>query len=225
MHIRNTYELLNAIDNLYEYLHGKGFEFDAHGFPVFRKGMFLNEWPELVIPYSQRKNKNVVNREKTLLCFFDRDNHLYPRLAKVLGEISEYKPFMGVVGLDITVTEDMDPEWQQLNILANHLFLAVLAANNIKIVFNTRNGGLDYREVFMNIPTGVMCASGFLGCELLKKEFDFKYLEKILFVLPDKLVLYGKHDYVAEDQLDCLGIPYKTYMDFHRLCQKEVRNG
>lgn len=226
MTVHNSYDLMVVIDKLYQYLHRKGFRFDSSGFPVFEKSMFLSKWPNMVVPYSQRKNYRVTDKSKTVICFFDKDKNLYPRIAKVFDEIQEYQTFMGVVGLDITITYDMDKEWQRLNTLANQLFLAVLAVNNVKIVFNTRSGGLGCDEIFMNVPSNAICASGFLGCDLITADYDFEYLEKILYLLPAKLILYGKRDPKVEEQLDYHGIDYKYYKDFHRLCQaKEVHYG
>ena len=132
--------------------------------------------------------------------------------------------YMGVIGLDVTFTDDMDEEWQRAMVLLNQLFLAVLAINGISIVLNTRTAGLDVACVWQNIPQGVMAASGFLGCEPLKFEDDFSYLGKILKRLPERLIIYGKHDKIAEKQLDTMGINYRVYTDFHRLC-KEVHHG
>lgn len=223
MSVKNSYDLLIVIDNLYHYLQTKGFSFDSMGFPIFERSMFLSDWPDMVVPFSKRNNYRVISRRKTLICFFDKDHHLYPRIAKVFDEIPEYMKFMGVAGLDITITYDMDKEWQRLNILANQLFLAVLAVNDVKIVFNTRNGGLECDEVFMNVPSSVMCSSGFLGCDKISADYDFDYLEKILYLMPDKLILYGKRDQRVEEQLDYHGFDYKYYIDFHRLCKaKEI---
>ncbi|SCY14240.1 DUF4417 domain-containing protein [Butyrivibrio sp. INlla14] len=224
MQIRNIMDLFVVIDKLYHYLAGTDICFDKDGFPIFRQEMFLDEWPELIIPFSQRKNRRVTNKKKTVLCFFDKDHHLYPRLRKVMDEIEEYKQFMGVVGIDVTVTDDMDQEWQRAILLLNQLFLAVLAVNGVKIILNTRTGGQSASDVFRNMPAGTMAASGFLGCNNLAAEDDFTYLEKILVLLPEKLIIYGKHDSVAEHQLDAMGINYRVYKDFHRLC-KEVHHG
>ena len=213
-----------VIDRLYLYLNDKNISFDKDGLPIFTAEMFLREWPDLVIPFAQRKNKMVVNRKRTVLCFFDKDQHLYPRLSKLLGEIDEYKLYMGVIGMDITFTDDMDEEWQRALVLLNQLFLAVLAVNGVKILLNTRTAGLDASNIWQNVPQGVMAASGFLGCNLLHTEDDFSYLKKIIMLLPEKLIIYGKHDEKAEKQLDTMGINYRVYTDFHRLC-KEVHHG
>ena len=118
----------------------------------------------------------------------------------------------------------MDSEWQEYIFLLNQLFVAVLAVNGIKIVCNTRSAGLDVSRAFRNIPNNVMIASGFLGCHSSVSEQDFTYLTKILTLLPDKLIIYGKQDAKVEKQLDTMGINYRVYKDFHRLCQ-EVRYG
>lgn len=224
MQILNLQDIFTITDELYLYLENKDIDFDEDGFPIFREEMFLKEWPELVIPYAQRKNRRVTNPKKTLLCFFDKDHKLYPRLGKVLDEINEYKNYMGAVGLDVTITEDMDDEWQTAIFLLNQLFLAVLAVNDIKIVINTRSAGLDLGHAFRNYPQQVMAASGFLGCDGIKEERDYLYLEKILSIMPSKLILYGKRDKRAEEQLLTMGIDYRVYTDFHRLC-KEVHHG
>lgn len=224
MHILNLKDIFLITDELYLYLKDKDIDIDKNGYPVFRRNMFLDEWPDLVIPYTQRKNRIVKDPEKTLICFFDADYRLYPRLGKVIDEISEYKRFMGAIGLDVTITEDMDEEWQRAIFLLNQLFLAVLAVNDIRIVINTRTAALNAEEVFRNIPKHVMAASGFLGCESVNDVNDFRYIAKILSILPDKLIIYGKHDLIAEEQLDTMGIDYRYYTDFHSLC-KEVHHG
>lgn len=219
MQIHSFFDIFIVIDELYLYLEDKEIYFDENGFPIFTEEMFLTEWPDLIIPFSQRNNKRVIDRHKTVLCFFDSDQKLYPRLYKVLNEIEDYKNFMGVIGLDITITDDMDEEWQRAIALLNQLFLAVLAVNGIKVVINTRTGGLAAESIFSTVPQGIMVASGFLGCEKIKEISDFEYLKKILLLLPDKLLIYGKHDLIAEQQLDTMGINYRVYKDFHRLCR------
>jgi hypothetical protein len=224
MQIESLIDIFLIIDILYSYLLDKNISFDDIGLPIFTSDMFLNEYPDLVIPFSQRKNKRVINRKRTVICFFDKDQHLYPRLGKLFSELEEYKSFMGVIGMDITFTDDMDEEWQKIIALLNQLFLAVLAVNGIKIVINTRSAGLAADCILKNVPLGVMAASGFLGCDTLDSEEDLSYLKKILRILPEKLIIYGKDDLKAEMQLSTMGIDYKVFKDFHRLC-KEVRHG
>lgn len=223
MLVKNLIDIFSITEKLYLYLNGK-IDFDENGYPIFKPEMFLNEWPDMVIPFSHRKNWRVKDKRKTILCFYDRDHNLYPRVANVIEEIDEYRDFLGVIGSDITITEDMDTEWQEFIFLLNQLFIAVLAVNGIKIVPNTRSACLDERRIFKNIPQNIMVASGFLGCDSTKSEQDYSYLTKILTLLPDKLIIYGKQDKIVEKQLDTMGISFRVYKDFHRLCQ-EVRHG
>ena len=220
MSIKNLNDLLSLTEKLYLYLNEK-IDFDEYGFPIFRSEMFLKVWPDLVIPYSQRNNRRVTDKKHTVLCFYDSDKNLYPRISNVMDEIEEYKNYLGVIGLDITITDDMDSEWQEYIFLLNQLFLAVLAVNGIKIAINTRSAGLDVSTIFRNIPQNATIASGFLGCDTNRDERDYSYLTKILTLLPEKLIIYGKHDKHIEAQLDTMGINYRVYKDFHRLC-KEV---
>ena len=187
MTIKNLYDVLSLTDILYSYINGR-IEFNEQGLPIFTPEMFLKEWPDLVIPYSQRKNRRVKNKNHTLLCFYDSDKNLYPRLANVIDEIEEYKGYLGVCGLDITITDDMDTEWQKYIFLLNQLFLAILAVNGVKIAINTRSAGLDVSSAFDNIPQNATAVSGFLGCDQCKDERDYSYLIKILTLLPEKLI-------------------------------------
>ncbi len=141
-------------------------------------------------------------------------------IAYVLNDIPEYRKYVGVSFLDITVTEDMDYEWQKIIALLNCLFAAVLAVNGVKLVFNTRYAKLLQNEKSEVVPQGVMCISGFLGCDTILAD-DYNYIGKILFMLPSKLLIYGKHDAVAEAQLDRMGISYRQVKDFHRLYKEE----
>ena len=119
--------------------------------------------------------------------------------------------------MDITVTSDMDIEWQRTIILLNQLFLAVLACNGIKIVMNTRIESPETISCYNNIPKNIVYAAGFLGCDKLTSNMDFSFISKILYILPSKLLIYGKHDMIAEQQLQNMGIDYRVYADFHRL--------
>ena len=192
-------------------------EFSDNGFPVFKREMFLDTEPELIVPFYNRNNKIVTDPKKTVLCFFSSDSDLYRRLENVFDDIEEYKKCMGVIGLDITVTEDMDSKWQDLIMLVNQLFLAILACNGIKIIMNARIGSPRSVENLKSFPKGILWATSFLGCDKLSSEYDFSFVSKILRILPSKLLIYGKHDKTAEQQLSNMGIDYRVYVDMHRL--------
>ena len=218
--INNLIDIIDVTDELLSYLNGK-IDFSEDGFPVFTKDMFLNEEPELIVPYYNRHNKVVKDPKKTVICFFGSDESLYRRLENVFDDLDEYRLFQGVIGLDITVTSDMDAEWQDAIMLLNQLFLAVLAVNGIRIIMNARSGGSNSVKNLMRFPKNILWATSFLGCDKLNAETDFSFISKMLGLLPSKLLIYGKHDEIAENQLSVMGIPYRTYTDFRRL-SKEV---
>ncbi|MBR6254154.1 MAG: hypothetical protein IKR22_01840 [Clostridiales bacterium] len=209
-----------------EYLDSHGAEFDEQGYPVFKPSMFATTWPEAMVTYSHRNNPKLVRDPgKTAICFFDSDRKLFPRLEKVLDDLAEYKRFMAVVGMDITFTSDMDVELQQFINLINQMFTMILAINGIKIILNTRSGGLDASAAFRNVPRGILVASGFLGCKRLLAS-DHSYLIKVLSLLPNQVCIYGKHDPVAESQMERFGIDFKVFKDVHRRTKyKEVYYG
>lgn len=214
--------LLYSVNFMRSYLDGR-IEFDSAGWPIFKKEYFLNEWPQLVVPYSHRKNRIVTDCSKTVICFYMSDNYLFPRLNKVLDDISEYRKYLGVISLDITVTRDMDIEMQYLILLANQLFMAILAVNGIKIIFNTRIASNETIKSFDNIPRGVMCGSGFLGCTKASSIFYASlYVNKVMKLVPEKLIIYGKKDPIIFGLMDNLGINYRRYDDFHTLSNRGV---
>lgn len=218
--MKNLLDELKLADQYYLYLYDHGQEFTDEGFPIFKRDNFLDKWPELVVPYYNRKSKLVIEPKKTVLCHFSKDIYIYPRLENILNDLPIYQQFLGVIGSDITVTEDMDKEWQKFQMLINQLFLAILAQNKIKIIFNTRSGNKVYPEVFFHIPKGIMCASSTLGCKQEKFPYDYRYLSKILYLFPSKLIIYGKESTIMLNQLRNMGISYHVYPDFHRLSKK-----
>lgn len=135
------------IDRYADYLSGKGIQFNPQGFPMLQPQMYLDEWPELMVPYRDRKARFVHNPSHTVLCLFTSDMRIYPRLEKALDDIPEYSRYMGAVGSDLTVTSDMDLEWQQAIMLINQLYLATLAVNGVKIVQNLRCGSPQHHHM------------------------------------------------------------------------------
>ena len=214
--INNLVSLCEVANQYLTYLDGR-IEFSDDGFPIFTKKMLLDSEPDLIVPFYHRHNKVVKDPSKTVICFYSSDRFLYRRLEKVFDDINEYKLFQGVIGLDVTVTEDMDVEWQNMIMLVNQLFLAILACNGIKIVMNARIGSPASVNNLDGFPKQSLCATSFLGCKKLSSENDYSFLRKILTLLPSKLLIYGKHDSLAEAQLSRFGIDYRVYADYHRL--------
>ena len=213
-------DVFMLIDDLTVYLCAKGIRFTENGLPLFEKKMFLTEAPDLIVPIQQRKNWRIKNQKKTLLSFFCGDTYIYRRLTKLIDEIDMYKEYMGVIGTDVTVTKDMDLEWQRAIILLNQLVIAVFAANGIKIVLNTRMGRAETKDMFRHIPKGIMIASGFRGGNRKYDKYDFEYISKVISFCPSKLLIYGKCHKAILNQLKQFGIDYLMYKDFRELCRE-----
>ena len=210
-------KLLAVIDEYSDHLVRMGTPLDPNGFPVLGRESFLDEWPDAIVPYYHRRAPFVTRPDRTVLCFYDSDRNIYPRLERVLEDVQTYQGFLGVIGSDVTVTADMDMEWQAAIMLLNALFTAVLAAHGVRVVANLRAGSEETIQYLSYVPMGVMCASGFLGCARTGSPHDYSYTSKILRVMPSGLLLYGRHDPEVERQLDEVGVSYRSYPDARSL--------
>lgn len=220
--IHSIADLLETVNVLYKLLDGT-IEIDSDGWPVFCKDHFLSEWPADMITYDNRNSRLIQSKSTTLLCHFAGDKQNYRRFPKLIDDIPKYRDYLAVVFPDITVTKDMDIEMQELILLSNHLYAAVLAVNGIKLAFNTRTGSSETLTSFRHIPRGIVCASSFLGCSPASDVYDTsEYINKILRLMPNKLVIYGKQDLSVNAQLDILGINYRYYEDFHRRSKRRA---
>ena len=208
-------DIMEFIDRCAGYLAQRGVVFDALGFPVMEKTWYLGELPDQMVTYRDRNNGYIRDKSKTVICFFCGDERIYPRFENLFNEIEEYRPFMGVVGADITVTSDMDIEWQEALMLANQLFTAVLGVNGVKIIQNLRCGSAETLRCLSSVPKGVLCASGTLGCDRTASHSDMRYTEKLMHVRPSGILMYGKSDPIMEQQIGLVGIPYMLYRDAH----------
>ena len=213
--LKTLKDILSLIEEYTKYLESRGCNFDEMGFPVLSRDFYLEEIPDDVVPYANRTLKFVNNPGKTLLCFYCPDRLIYPRLERIFDDLTEYRRFMGIAGFDVTVTLDMDIEWQKEIMLLNQLATAVVAYNGVPIVQNTRSGVQETHSCFRSVPKGVLCASGTLGCKNQDEFQTLDYIEKILTLQPSGVLLYGKQDKIMENQLSSMGIPFGRYKDIH----------
>ncbi|MGI6033438.1 MAG: DUF4417 domain-containing protein [Coriobacteriales bacterium] len=158
-------DIMEFIDRCTGYLADRGVGFDALGFPTVDKSWYLDEIPDQMVTYRDRNNGYIRDRSRTVICFFCEDERIYPRFENLFEDLEEYRSFMGVVGADVTVTSDMDIEWQEALMLANQLFAAVLGVSGVKIVQNLRCGSVETLRCLSSVPKGILCASGTLGCD------------------------------------------------------------
>ena len=213
--MKNLYDLIQVIEVYTGYLKKYGVKLNKEGFPILKRECFLDEWPALVVPYDYRNSKIVVNPRRTVLCLYTSDARIYPRLEKILDDLCEYKRFMGAVASDITITQNMENDWQNLIMLANQLYLAILAANGIKVLGNLRTGSQGSLPNLKSTPCNVMWAAGFLGCE--KDDMsDMRFISSVMFVRPSKMLLYGKEDENATEKLNTMGVDFRYYHDYHK---------
>ena len=214
-HIYNLKDLLKTAESYYQYLDGK-ISFDKFDRPILKKEFFLEQWPDDVVPIQKIKAPSILNKQNKVLCFFGRDKDIYVRLANVFDELDLYKKYLGIVQPDITVTKDMDIEFQNIIMLIDQLFIAILAVNGIKIVANTRTASVETNSNLSILPKNIMCCSGFLGCSISENFSEAsEYVDKILGILPSKLIIYGKKDFFVNEQLENLGIDYRYFDGFH----------
>ena len=218
MSLKKLTDFIFLVDELVLLARNFGVSFDSRGFPIFKREWFLEQVPDLLIPYSKRHTKFVHDPKRTALCHYSPDREIYPRLCCLTNDLPEYHCFLGVVMSDITVTLDMDREWQDFIMLANLLYAAILGANGVKIIPNLRIGDKVNIENLSCIPHKVIWAAGFLGCEK-DKPWDMQFIYSVVSVSASFILIFGKHDANAEDKLQVLNIPYKVYPDYHKLCK------
>lgn len=224
--LKSIKELIEMTQYLYNEAKQLGRTFNPEGWPIFNKEDFLEAWPEQVVTIDARNYPFVKDKKNTVLTFYMPDNRIFPRFRNLLREISLYQEYMGVAFPDMTVTADMDVELQKAIILCNHVFAAVLAGHGIKLLCNTRVGGHESMDILQNIPMDVMCISSFLGCDTSKTFIEAQeYIDKILILLPSKLVIYGKEDPFVTESLEVNGINYRYYPDMHTMSKLYRKGG
>ncbi|MEE1296432.1 MAG: hypothetical protein UHD09_06275 [Bifidobacterium sp.] len=214
--------LMRTIDLYAAWLESTGVSLDAQGFPCLPREWYAQEMPAEMVPFHRRVMITCAP-DRAALCFYTSDQCLYPRLARIRRDLGTYRSFGAVVGMDVTVTRDMDPEWQREIMLLNSLFTAVLGANGVKVIANLRCGHESTLPFLEAIPMGVPCASEVLGCARTEAD-DQSYLDKLLQVRPSMVLLYGKWDRHMQEQVGSTGIPWKRYPDAHSRCRQAYRN-
>lgn len=212
--IKSLNEFMHLLCGYRSYLVEAGVEFDDDGFLVIERGSFAENEPDFIVEY-ERRNSLGAAPSRTAICFFESDERILRRFERLLDDIAEYKRFYAVCEPDLTVTADMDIEWQSVIMLANRLFVAILAVNGIKVIPNTRCGSAATRTLLSKLPSGLIWVSSSLGCKPAVDGSDLSFAAKMLRIRPRSVLLYGKEDPVVSDQLNRLGIESRRYPDAH----------
>lgn len=91
--INTLVDIMRLIERYQQYLDQNGVSFDGRGFPSMRRDWYLDEWPDQVVTYRERKSSRLVtDPARTVLCFYCADERIYPRWEHVLEELDEYRP-------------------------------------------------------------------------------------------------------------------------------------
>ncbi len=204
--------LIQIADDFYCRLSKSGVCFSADGFPLFSKEMLLEDVPDKFVSYKQIAS--VENKSKVAVCFFQKDEFLYPRFRSMDRDIRKFQEFMGVCGFDLSPNIYWPEEQQMFNILLGQLYTAYLAINGIKIIPNWRIGTLRTLKVLKSYPQDSQFAVGTLGSVRNDKFFGVFYMKaKILISHPSRLLVYGKLLPEYSKELEEEGIRYIQYDD------------
>lgn len=207
--IKSLNDVLRLIERLQQDVIRGGISLDRAGFPQLPPEAFLDEVPDDMIDWRHRHQ--VGDPSRTVVNFFMRDREVYRRLERLEDDISDYRCFMGATAPDVTVTMDMDLEFQRAIMQLNQLGMARVAIGGVKVVPNLRSGSSATVSCFSAIPPGVIWASSALGCRPLRVDTDFSFLDKVMCVRPSFVLLYGKSDRRVEEQLDSMGYCWRRY--------------
>ena len=208
------------IADLYtSYLRKHKVKFHINGFPIFNKEWFITTKPKCIVPFNKRHYISE-RKQDVAICFFDKDECLYPRLDKVFCEIDIFKQYHSVCMMDVSISPLMLDEVQRMNLLLNLLFTCVLAVNGIKIIPSFRTGNFETLLLLIqSIGYSKYWIMGAVGTQLIRRNAFYEYLFRTKCVLlnPELLLIYGKPNSNSINCLKDYRIEFKTYKDFRDL--------
>ena len=203
------------------FLIGKGVEFYENGFPKFKPDWIIKNRPKIIVPFYKRHYYKT-NKKDISICYFSKDEHLYPRFKNVFKEIEILKEYHSVCMMDISISPYMLDEVQRMNLLINLLYTCVLAVNGIKVIPSLRTGNFETLTLLMkSIQYSKFWVMGIVGTQKAKdnaiSELNFK--TKCLLISPEEVLCYGKPNNKTTACLQEYGVEFKPiYKDFRSLC-------
>lgn len=214
---------LSLAIQLHEYLSSKGVDFSRDGFPIFSADWFLDEEPDEILPYPHRRVCK--DPRRTAICFNCSDDDLYVRISCAINDVHEYRSYLGLMPMDISVSHYMLSEAQKFNLLLNSLFLAVMGINGIKFAAPARFGSLETIPLFACYQKAPILSVGSIGTRHnAKRENDYEaYCRKALrLVLPQARLLlsYGEMRIEEANEWKSLGIKTRSYVDYQERSRK-----
>ena len=214
--------LFKMAENLHQSLADAGIRFTPDGYPIIPNEMILKDYPDEMVPFEHRNTCK--NPRKTVLTQFSNDDLLYRRLRHIDKDIEICKSYMGVAGFDLSPRLGWNVEQQKFNLLINQMVNAYRAIHGVKILPNFRMGDISTISALDSFPSHGIYAVGTLGCSQGYTAINSVYLStKLLYKMPDGLLIYGKLMPRYQAILDEFGVPYRVYEDFKSSCYRRKK--
>ena len=219
---------IELVERYTAYLKEKGVEFYDNGYPKFKPNWIITTKPKVIAPFNKRQYY-WQNKHDISICYFGKDEHLYPRLDKVFEEIEILKDYHSVCMMDISISPLMLDEVQRMNLLLNLLFICVVAVNGIKIIPSIRTGSPETLELLVkSVGHSDYWVMGIIGTQQIRNNAFYEYLfrTKCMFIMPRHLLCYGQPNKQTINCLEEYGIECKPlYKDFRDLSySSEIKN-
>ena len=204
-------------------LEAAGIPFNSSGYPIVPADMLIKELPAEIVPFGHRKSCRYP--ERTILCFFSKDELLYRRLRKLDEDNELCREYMGVCGFDLSPCIGYDKKLQEFNLLLNQLVNAYRIINGVKVLPNFRIGDLDTLSSLLSYPAGTWYAAGTLGCARGWVDENIYLLKaKLLYARPGHLLIYGPLRNEYAEILKETGQDYTVFNDYQRVSRAKNRD-
>jgi len=205
--------IYTTAEYLFTFLVKHGIKFNIHGYPVIPAECILQDTPEEIVPFDHRNACN--SPSKTVICFFSKDQRLYPRLGTLDKDIGKLRRYLAVGGFDLSPRREHDPSLQEFNLLLNRMIDAYRALHDIKILPNFRTGSIDTINSLSSYPSGSNFLVGTVGCaQRHLQQGDILLRAKLIYARPEMLFVYGPFKSLYQATLDELGQEYRHFEDF-----------
>ena len=175
---------------------------------------FIPEEPPLnIVPYN--KIKSCKSPMSTYVCFFCRDEDFAKVIKNPKRYVAQLSKFAGIIGLDISVYNDMPIIQQKFNMFMNLAITHYYATQGIKVIPNFRFG-LDttFEDFALAIPKNCLVAIGTYGCIKTIHEKNL-WIDVIIRIIehqnPRGIVIYGSAPKEMKNLINLYGINYYIF--------------
>ena len=211
---------IELVERYTAYLKEKGVEFYDDGYPKFKPNWIIKSKPMVIAPFNKRQYYRQ-NKQDISICYFNKDEHLYPRLEKVFEEAEILMNYHSVCMMDVSISPLMLDEVQRMNLLLNLLYICVIAVNGIKIIPSFRTGNFETLCLLKrSVGYSKYWVMGAVGTQRVSKNPFYEYLfkTKCLLIMPEQILCYGQPNNNTVNCLNEFGIEFRPfYKDFRSL--------